>query len=359
MTTKKGAGRLYRRGKVWWLRFGYRGRDIRESSGSAREADARRLLAHRLGEIGRGAFLGPDEARVTMDDLFDALVVDYEVNRRRSLGMVRAQLAELRPVFGAERARDLTAARIERFSRDCLADGMQPATVNRRLATIRRAFRIALRQERLGRMPRITLLAEHNTRQGFVDPPAFERIVGQLPADLHDVARFAYATGWRKGEITTLAWADVDRDGARILLRSEHSKNAEPRILPLVGELAALIERRWQARAVLGPDGRTTLAALVFHRAGRPVGNIRKAWASACRRAGVSGLLFHDLRRSAVRNFEKAGVRPSVAMKLSGHKTDSVYRRYRIVDESDLTDALARTQQHTGARGPGTVTPLR
>jgi hypothetical protein len=117
MTTKKGAGRLYKRGTIWWLRYGYRGRDIRESSGSSREAEARRLLAHRLGEIGRGTFLGPDEARVTMDNLFDALVVDYEVNGHRSLGMVRAQLAQLRAVFGADRARDLTAARIERFTR--------------------------------------------------------------------------------------------------------------------------------------------------------------------------------------------------------------------------------------------------
>jgi integrase len=209
-------------------------------------------------------------------------------------------------------------------------------------------------------MPRITLLAEHNVRQGFVDPPAFERVIEHLPDDLRDVVRFAYATGWRKGEITTLTWADVDREAGRILLRSEHSKNAEPRILPLVGDLAALIERRWQARAVRAPDGNTTVVGRVFHRAGRPVGNIRKSWASACRRAGVPGLLLHDLRRSAVRNFEKAGVRPSVAMKLSGHKTDSVYRRYRIVDESDLTDALARTQQHVATpKSPGTVTPLR
>ena len=75
---------------------------------------------------------------------------------------------------------------------------------------------------------------------------------------------------------------------------------------------------------------------------------LRKAWATACTAAGVAGTLFHDLRRSAVRNFEKARVSQVVAMRISGHKTASIYRRYRIVDESDIADALARTEAALG-----------
>jgi Phage integrase family len=66
------------------------------------------------------------------------------------------------------------------------------------------------------------------------------------------------------------------------------------------------------------------------------------AWAEACRKAGLPALLFHDLRRSAVRNLERAGVSRSVAMKLTGHKTESVYRRYAIVAESDLRRGSAK-----------------
>jgi integrase len=87
------------------------------------------------------------------------------------------------------------------------------------------------------------------------------------------------------------------------------------------------------------------LCSLVFHRDGRPIGDFRKAWATASRKAGVHRL-FHDLRRSSCRNMIKAGVPQSIAMKISGHRTDSMFRRYAIVAENDLRAALQRTQEY-------------
>ena len=171
------------------------------------------------------------------------------------------------------------------------------------------------------------------------------------------MTRFGYLTGSRKNEVLTLGWGDVDRARGLISIRREHSKNAEPRLIPLSPALAEIIERRWKARTITHPGG-TILADLVFHRDGRPVGSFRKAWASACKAAGVPGLLFHDLRRSAVRNFERAGVSQAVAMKITGHKTASVYRRYRIVDERDLREALAKTEAAVAADQKATVVPL-
>ena len=150
----------------------------------------------------------------------------------------------------------------------------------------------------------------------------------------------------------------MDRDGGRILLRRALSKNGEPRVLPLTGDLAEIIERRWRGREYQVVGGGTALARHVFHRHGTPVGDFRKAWRNACMAAGVASAIFHDLRRSAVRNLDRAGVSQAVAMQISGHKTASVYRRYRIVDEEDMRRALARTLEAVGQRPPANITPL-
>jgi Phage integrase family len=121
-------------------------------------------------------------------------------------------------------------------------------------------------------------------------------------------------------------------------------------VLPLTGELAALIERRWQARVLVGADGSTTLSPLVFHREGRPIGDFRKAWATATNAAGLPDLLFHDLRRSAVRTFERSGITQATAMKLTGHKTAAVYRRYAVTSEAGSAGGvIPGAADHRGA----------
>lgn len=158
--------------------------------------------------------------------------------------------------------------------------------------------------------------------------------------------------------IAQLRRVNVDRTHGRVTLRREHSKNGEPRVLPLTPALAGIIERQWQARQITHEDGSVTLSSFVFHRAGSPVGDFRKAWAAACKEAGVAGTLFDDLRRSAVRNMERAGVSQAVAMKVTGHKTASVYRRYRIVDESDVREALAKTEAANNRQAERSVMSL-
>lgn len=172
--------------------------------------------------------------------------------------------------------------RIEAYKAARLEEGKKPATVNRELAALRRAFRLAVEQGRITHAPRIRLLAEHNVREGFLEPAEFESVVTAPPEYLQDASRFAYTSGWRKSEVTTLAWADVDRAAGLITLRRAHSKNEEPRELPLVGALVELIECRWQARTVVGLDGAVSLSPFVFHRAGAPIGDFRKAWRRAC-----------------------------------------------------------------------------
>jgi integrase len=365
----RGFGVIYRRGKVWWIKYSVEGRRRRESSHSERDADAIKLLQRRVKEAARDRRRDPvAENRVTMAQLFDGLVADYAANGRRSSATLAFRLAPLREVFGQDKARAVTSSRIVQYAKDRRDAGRKPATVNRELASLRRAFALAVEQELLSVVPRVKLFAEHNARQGFIERADFDRVVAYLPAYLQDFARFAYCSGWRKGEVATLEWSSVDRDSTRVTLRRERSKNGEPRALPLVGELGEIVARRREARAYTTRTGQPALAVYVFHRNGAPIRDFRGAWKAACIAAGfarpkrdTSGrpvldrkghpvmtptLIFHDLRRSAVRNLVAAGVDQAVAMRVTGHQTISVFQRYRIVSDDDVRAALGKVQGH-------------
>ncbi len=99
-------------------------------------------------------------------------------------------------------------------------------------------------------------------------------------------------------------------------------------------------------------DAKQSTCRWVFQYRGRRIGDHKKGWAEACAQVGLAGLLFHDLRRSAMRNMERAGIPRKVAMEISGHRTESVYRRYDIVSPRDLKLAAARMEQYLGEQRP-------
>jgi integrase len=117
-------------------------------------------------------------------------------------------------------------------------------------------------------------------------------------------------------------------------VRPERSKTKHGRVLPLVGELAAIITRRVDARRLDCPH--------IFHDQGHPIGDFRKAWRAACAAVGLSGRIVHDLRRSGVRHLIHAGVDPHTVMAFSGHRTPSMLKRYHIIALDDLRAAAAK-----------------
>ena len=192
----------------------------------------------------------------------------------------------------------------------------------------------------------------------------------------------------RRIGVAHLAQLFFGRNGDVLRLYGEDTKNGKPRQLLVIGELAELIERRRARRVVQTPAGETILTDKIFHWAGQPIGDFRKPWALACCSAGVDvgrfvcrdckqtlpfqlgmtwtaarrceacgtgnaryvGKLFHDFRRTAVRNMIRAGVPTKMAMLISGHKTPAMLDRYDIVDETDLRKAQQKTLDYLKAK---------
>jgi integrase len=346
-------GRVYLRGAVWWVQYSFRGRVYRESSQSSHRADAVKLLRRRLAEMGRGRLVGPDLERTTFDDLAKILLDDYRVNGRKSLRNAVGSLGTLRAVFGTALARDITLPRLQAYVVARLQAGRQPATVYGDLAILKRAFHLAERAG-LAIRPPFPTLTIRNTRVGFFEPAEFHAVLAGLPADLQPVAEFAYLTGWRRAEILTLEWRHVDLQAGIVRLDPGSTKNDDGRTFPfaVLPPLAALLRRQRDHTSAV-ERATDQLIRPVFHRQGAPIRDFRTAWKHAVLAAGFSRVdptthapeptkLFHDFRRTAVRNLERAGVPRSVAMKLTGHKTESVYRRYAIVAEADLSEGVAR-----------------
>jgi integrase len=372
----RGDGRIFMRGSTWWVQFYVDGRQMRESSKTGDAMKAEKYLRGRLKEVhaheldASKPFVSRHDKLRTIAELMDALKTDFRIRGKDSRQNL-SNIARARADFGATRAISLTAEQVDRYIEDRLQMGDAKASVNRVTQLLGQAYKLAGLPA-----PRIRRPSEKgNARQGFFSESEIRRVIGNLPAELQDFALFGWLTGMRKGEIASLAWEDVDGDVIR--LRAENAKNGEARMIPLEGELAELIERRRAARQVK-VDGIAMICSLIFHRDALAVMEFRKSWATACCSAGVGqlvcphclgevteklncagcnrtwkreklkyvGRLFHDLRRSACRNMLAAGVPQTIAMKISGHKTDSMFRRYAIVSETDLRTALQRMQQY-------------
>ena len=347
--------RKYPSGTRWWIAYWRDGKEYRESAGNT-EAEALKRLAKIRRTLHSDDFIAPTQRNVKVDELLDDLITHLETKGAKSVPSFKSYLKPVREYFGNMRAVAITTADVEKFVKKELAEEKARATVNRETGALRQALNLAARSTKLTRVPYIPMLREDNARQGFVEPAAFESVVANLPEPINEVARFAYGSGWRKGEILPLRWDAVDRRAKEVRLRT--SKNGRPRTLPLVDDLWDVIERRWKAREYTTADGLPAISEYVFHSGdGRPVVDFRKSWLTACVKAGTPNLLFHDLRRSAVRNLIRAGVSQPVAMSISGHRTASMFMRYDITSEEDKREALRRTQAHvdTLAALPTTV----
>lgn len=378
----RGSGRVFhpeygprderKKSNVYWIQYYRYGKPMRESSGSALKWKAEKLLKQRLGESTTDNFVEPSSRRIRVSTLAEAMLDDYRVNNRASLEITEQRWNKrLLPYFGQMRAVDVTTDQLKKYIIECKQQGLQNATINRDVAALKRAFYLGYRStpRKVQQMPMFPKrLEESPPRAGFVEDQQYDLLCQYANGDLwlRTLLAVGYTYGFRRGELLSMRVAQVDLLHRVLRLNPGTTKNKRGRTVKLTNEtyqlLAACVAGKRNDKYVLTRSD------------GERVTDLRGAWEALCIKAGLGerkcmacgepadgtkrcghcqskrkpkyvGLLLHDLRRSAVRNMVRRGVPQSVAMQISGHLTDAVFRRYDIVSEADLDDARRRIEQ--------------
>jgi integrase len=193
-------------------------------------------------------------------------------------------------------------------------------------------------------------LEERNVRKVFFEHEHFIAVRRALPEEICPVITFGFYTGCRRGEILGLRWSQVDLSERVVRLEPGETKNDEARMIPLAPELFEMLVMQKEIRDRLFAE-----CPWVFFRLGKCILDFRSVWEGACRAAGLVTTvgekekpmrLFHDLRRTGVRNLVRAGVSERIAMAISGHKTRTILDRYNIVSETDVKDAARKLGEY-------------
>jgi len=338
-------GSIYKQkdSRYYWIQYCRGGKVYRESTRSTALEEAKRILKSKEGAIADGRFPDANASKTRIDDLAVLYLKDYTLNRRRSTKEARRYADLITRHFGRMQAADLTTVQLMDYRATRRTEGVSDSTVNRELSALRRMYHLGhTHQPRLViQVPTIEMVKEHNVRTGFFEWDEFRALRGALPDHLKVMAMLGYYTGMRKGEILGVGWQQVNLERGVLRLEPGTTKTGRGRLVPLVEGIQEAL-RQWKDHTIR----RYPNCSWVCHYNGKRFHSIRRAWESACQRVGLGGRLFHDLRRTAIRNMVRAGIPERVAMTISGHKTRSVFDRYDIVSERDLVEAAGRLSRY-------------
>jgi integrase len=232
---------------------------------------------------------------------------------------------------------DLTLGKVESYQRLRLSEPsprhlgktIRPATVNKEVTCLKTVLNRAVRHEKLSHNPieAVKKLPENNVRMRFLNEDEFETLLSKCAWHIRTPVLMAYYMGLRRSEAVRLRWSEVDFKKGFIRLPEDRTKPKRARAIPIHPRVREALSRI--------PKGLHT--DRVFLKDGKPFNEIKKSFKSACRRAGIEDFTFHDLRHCALNNLRLAGNDYFRIMSLSGHKTMSVFKRYNLVTEEELS----------------------
>lgn len=301
------------------------------------------------------------ESKLTINELADTVVHDYEDNNRKSIKSAR----EMRKIWihelgGGTLAEDVSSDDLKELARKWRSEGLTNGRVNRRMSFIIRGYNLAISSDepKVSKKLKWKKLKESAPRSGFFEWDEFRRLREELPLHAKIPVTIEHWTGMRAGEVHGLQWPQIRFEHHRrtVFIQLSDSKSDEPRLVAMVGDLYDTLNY-WKKYT----DNNQPGCPWVCHYNGKRLGSIKTAWQIACVKIGLGewtkdgrfpgnrgyrGRTVHDLRRTGVRNLIRAGVPERIAMKISGHKTRAMIDRYNIVSEKDLVDAGRLVAEH-------------
>ncbi|UCC39349.1 MAG: tyrosine-type recombinase/integrase [Candidatus Aminicenantes bacterium] len=244
----------------------------------------------------------------------------------------------LLPYFGHCKPHDINSSMVDDYKVRRQRQFAANATINRELALLKSIFRFALKKGKVSRVPQIDLLPEDNVRQRFVTEEEIQKILPFLSGDVLPIVVIAYHTAMRLGEILGLCWKNIDLKRRLFLFETEKSKARKQRAVALHPEIIKMFQSMPRG------FGETPVFNLKRDR-------VERAWQKACRKAGVKDAWIHDFRRTRATIWHKEeGLPQDLIMHMTGHRTDSMFRRYQIVS-TEYVEKLAQKWSDTEQNG--------
>jgi integrase len=327
---------LVKRGATWWMSFMYQGRQVRRSTETTDKRLAEAILGKIKVQIVEGRFFEkPTEQHRTFTELLDRYIKEHAARRGnyyRELTSVRT----LKAFFGNPTLDQVSPKRIVAYKNQRYTDGVKPATINRELATLKKAFNLARREwEWCTDNPvcRVSMERENNTRVRWLTGEEEMRLFPMAAPWLQDLMLFAIHTGMRMGEILGLTWAGVDLFRRTVMVFK--SKNGERRTIPLNQTALELLKQRYGNRSVetelvFPSEALTRLNA----------SNISRSLHLALKKAKMTDFHFHDLRHTCATRMVQAGVDLYKVQRLLGHKSPIMTQRYAHHYPESLRDGI-------------------
>jgi integrase len=355
-----GTGQLSLIGKVWHARY-YDAAGIRrsESTGFEDEQKALRFLNKRTGQVAAGQNVEPKKnvgaiaksyfthlevKSAAVDQGLPAPTQAWQARtkKRNYRQQLRRWELHLKDHFVA--ARKVLSNHLDEYITARRREGAKDPTIQRELSLLQKM----LNHSNVHDLPKFPRLAESLPRQGFAEDDQFEQLRDHIEdAGVCGIVSIAFRYGFRKEELQNMLCRQVNFAERSLSLYQGTTKNSLPRKVVL--DSASLEEIREAAKGK-GPDD-YVFTWTTGNKKGKRIRDFRECWNKACEAAELPQLLFHDLRRSAVRRMVRRGVPPLVARRISGHLTDAIFQRYDITSDQDLAEAAEKIGQILGNPG--------